>query len=153
MFDRTIPTLPTAGAGRVGSTIPVVKLTMSAAVPRPVKQAQVASHEDVSALPPLRERFLLVTATGDLCRRLRARMSFLPTAIVQAASVGDDRPARVLGIRRPRVDLGGRALTAMSIWHQPDSGGVWTALATHFDHTNRWLCALIYHFSNYAIAY
>jgi hypothetical protein len=126
---------------------------MSAAVPRPAKQAQVASHEDVSAVLPVRERFLLVTVTGDLCRRLRGRMSYLPTAIVQVASDGDDRPARVLGIRRPRVDLGGRAHAAMSIWHQPDSGGMWTALATRFEDTNKWLCALIYHFSNYAVAY
>jgi hypothetical protein len=125
-----------AGAGRVGSTIRVVKLTMSAAGQREGNQAQVASHEDVSPSQPGRERFLLLPVTRDLCRRLRGSMSYLPTAIDH-------------GFRDP----GGRAPTAMSFWDQPDSGGVWTALASRFDSADRWLYALIHYFSNYAIAY
>jgi hypothetical protein len=51
------------------------------------------------------------------------------------------------------LDLGGLAPTAASIWYQPQSDSAWTALPTQVDHTNKWLTAPIYHFSNYAIAY
>jgi hypothetical protein len=66
--------------------------------------------------------------------------------------LGTKGPA-LMAINYRFLDFGARAPTAMSIWYQPESGGVWTALATQIDITNKWLYALIYHFSNYAIAY
>jgi hypothetical protein len=66
--------------------------------------------------------------------------------------LGTKGPA-LMSINYGFLGFGARAPTDLRLWYQPDSGGVWAALATQIDITNKWLYALIYHFSNYAIAY